>query len=222
MNRNVLKIIAVITMLIDHVGAHLFPNITILRWIGRLAFPIFAYFIAEGMKYTRSRTKYVLLLSLCAVVSQVPYGLVFGWKRLNIIFTFLISILMIYLLETYKKHELLKMISLIILSVLLCLCDLFGVVDYGVFGVLLVLVFYFIKDKNLSLCLGAACLTFITLRNCLFSGFTVETIKQMASLLAIPVLYFYNNQKGRVNLKYLFYSFYPLHLLAIYLIGIII
>ena len=91
MNRNVLKIIAVVTMLIDHVGAHLFPDVVILRWIGRLAFPIFAYFITEGMKYTRSREIYVLLLSLCAIVSQVPYGLIFGFRRFNTIFTFLIS-----------------------------------------------------------------------------------------------------------------------------------
>lgn len=222
MNRNILKIIAVISMVIDHIGAYLLPSYFWMRWIGRLAFPIFAFFIAEGLKYTKNRKKYVLTLFIFAIISQVPNALLTSWYDLNILFTFLISILIIYLVETFNKLEVLKLISLIIISVTLIICDLYGIVDYGIFGVLLVVVFYFIKDRKISLIIGGVCLILITLRNMLFDQFTVQSMCQITSVLAIALLFSYNGQRGRVNLKWLFYIFYPAHLVVIYIIQVLI
>lgn len=221
MNRNILKIIAVISMLIDHIGAYIFPGAYWLRCIGRLAFPIFAFFIAEGMRYTRSRKRYVLTLLVFAIISQIPYGFLREFYYLNILFTFLIAIFAIFLIENYKKNETLYMIYLLLLGSVLLFVEFLNIVDYGIFGVLLILVFYFVKDKKLSLSLGAACLVLLTLKMMLFAGFTLRSTVQFLSILSLPLLYFYNGNKGKVNLKWLFYIFYPLHLLVILIITLI-
>lgn len=221
MNRNVLKIIAVISMLIDHIGAYIFPDAYWLRCIGRLAFPIFAFFIAEGMRYTRSRKRYVLTLLVFAIISQIPYGFLREFYYLNILFTFLIAIFAIFLIENYKKNETLYMIYLLLLGSVLLFVEFLNIVDYGIFGVLLILVFYFVKDKKLSLSLGAACLVLLTLKMMLFAGFTLRSTVQFLSILSLLLLYFYNGNKGKVNLKWLFYIFYPLHLLVILIITLI-
>ena len=221
MNRNVLKIIAVISMLIDHIGAYIFPDAYWLRCIGRLALPIFAFFIAEGMRYTRSRKRYVLTLLVFAIISQIPYGFLREFYYLNILFTFLIAIFAIFLIENYKKNETLYMIYLLLLGSVLLFVEFLNIVDYGIFGVLLILVFYFVKDKKLSLSLGAACLVLLTLKMMLFAGFTLRSTVQFLSILSLLLLYFYNGNKGKVNLKWLFYIFYPLHLLVILIITLI-
>ena len=221
MNRNVLKIIAVISMLIDHIGAYIFPDAYWLRCIGRLAFPIFAFFIAEGMRYTRSRKRYVLTLLAFAIISQIPYGFLREFYYLNILFTFLIAIFAIFLIENYKKNETLYMIYLLLLGSVLLFVEFLNIVDYGIFGVLLILVFYFVKDKKLSLSLGAVCLVLLTLKMMLFAGFTLRSTVQFLSILSLLLLYFYNGNKGKVNLKWLFYIFYPLHLLVILIITLI-
>lgn len=221
MNRNVLKIIAVISMLIDHIGAYIFPDAYWLRCIGRLAFPIFAFYIAEGMRYTRSRKRYVLTLLVFAIISQIPYGFLREFYYLNILFTFLIAIFAIFLIENYKKNETLYMIYLLLLGSVLLFVEFLNIVDYGIFGVLLILVFYFVKDKKLSLSLGAACLVLLTLKMMLFAGFTLRSTVQFLSILSLLLLYFYNGNKGKVNLKWLFYIFYPLHLLVILIITLI-
>lgn len=208
-------------MLIDHIGAYIFPDAYWLRCIGRLAFPIFAFFIAEGMRYTRSRKRYVLTLLAFAIISQIPYGFLREFYYLNILFTFLIAIFAIFLIENYKKNETLYMIYLLLLGSVLLFVEFLNIVDYGIFGVLLILVFYFVKDKKLSLSLGAACLVLLTLKMMLFAGFTLRSTVQFLSILSLLLLYFYNGNKGKVNLKWLFYIFYPLHLLVILIITLI-
>lgn len=208
-------------MLIDHIGAYIFPDAYWLRCIGRLAFPIFAFFIAEGMRYTRSRKRYVLTLLVFAIISQIPYGFLREFYYLNILFTFLIAIFAIFLIENYKKNETLYMIYLLLLGSFLLFVEFLNIVDYGIFGVLLILVFYFVKDKKLSLSLGAACLVLLTLKMMLLAGFTLRSTVQFLSILSLLLLYFYNGNKGKVNLKWLFYIFYPLHLLVILIITLI-
>ena len=208
-------------MLIDHIGAYIFPGAYWLRCIGRLAFPIFAFFIAEGMRYTRSRKRYVLTLLVFSIISQIPYGFLREFYYLNILFTFLIAIFAIFLIENYKKNETLYMIYLLLLGSVLLFVEFLNIVDYGIFGVLLILVFYFVKDKKLSLSLGAACLVLLTLKMMLFAGFTLRSTVQFLSILSLLLLYFYNGNKGKVNLKWLFYIFYPLHLLVILIITLI-
>ena len=91
MNTLVLKILAVIFMITDHIGAVFFPNAAIFRLVGRLSYPLFAFCIAQGLIHTRSKAKYSLRLFLFAVISQIPYFLAFDKKpfdKLNVLFTF--------------------------------------------------------------------------------------------------------------------------------------
>ena len=107
MNRNVLKIIALLTMIIDHIGAVFFPDVLILRVIGRVAFPIFAFFVAEGYYYTKSKKRYVITMLICMVISWAPFVLCFGhrWYVVNVIGIFLMSILGMYLVDKIKTAK---------------------------------------------------------------------------------------------------------------------
>lgn len=220
MNRNVLKIIAVLSMLIDHVGIFFFDNNFVFRLIGRIAFPIFAFFIAEGLKHTHSKKKYVLTLLICALISQVPYAFLHNFYNFNILFTFLLAIFCIYLIETYKKHDILSTICLSFTLCTIFILSLFNFIDYGLFGVLLVVVFYFFSGK-LKWILSSLVLVLLSLESALLSGFTLFSFIQFASLLSLALLAFYNGEKGRLKLKYFFYVFYPLHLAVICLITLI-
>ena len=101
LGRNVLKLIAIIAMLIDHVGKLFFPHIIILQIIGRLAMPIFAFFIAEGFYYTKNKLKYFLTMLIFAVIAQIPY--VFLFSGLNILFTFCLSLILLFVWDIAMK-----------------------------------------------------------------------------------------------------------------------
>ena len=101
---NALKIIAAVAMVLDHAGLMFFPGNKVLRILGRLAFPIFAFMIAEGCKYTRNRLRYFLQLFILAAVCQIVYFLVDGSMYLSILFTFSSSLLMIFSLQHWKEQ----------------------------------------------------------------------------------------------------------------------
>ncbi len=218
MNRNVLKFIALISMLIDHIGWQIFPDAIWLRAIGRIAFPIFAFFIAQGLRYTSNRKMYVFNMAIVALVSQIPYFLLTQRFALNILFTFLMAILIIHLIENYNRLQIVSIIFGILIFAALIILEPFNIIDYGTLGVVLVCVFYFLKDKKLYLPIGAVVLLSLTLKNCLFGGFTLINLIGFCNLISILLLMFYNGHKGNKNLKYLFYVFYPVHLLIIFII----
>ncbi len=229
MNRNLLKIIAMISMLIDHMGAYLFEGNIVCKILGRIAFPVFAFFIAEGMRYTRSRKKYVLQLFIFACISQIAYILLRDDFKLNVLFTFLIAILLIYLIEQLLKKEnhtkLLKMVLIAIAAISIMILtlvfgDVLEMIDYSLLGVLMVLDFYFIRSKWKFLA-AAILVVLMFLKAILFNGFKLVYMCPLFAILAIVMLLFYNNKKGKFNLKYLFYVFYPLHLFVIWLITIL-
>lgn len=188
-------------MTIDHIGVQLFPRLTILRIIGRLAFPIFAYMIAEGAKYTKNRKKYILTISVTALICQLVYFFVERSLDQCILVTFTLSILLIYALE-YK--------FLSILSILVCffLTQILSI-DYGFGGIIMPVILYMAQTKQKKLLYGIIMLILISLS---LGGV------QWYSLLAIPLLALYNGERGMLNLKYLFYIYYPLHLGIIYLL----
>lgn len=221
MNRNVLKIIAITTMLIDHIGFCLFGNNIWFRVVGRVAMPIFAFFIAEGMKYTRNRKRYVLTLLGFALISQVPHILLFGMHRLNILFTFLIAICIILLIEKIKLPIVPYFIAFTIL-IFSYFLGLKGNIDYGIFGVLLVLVFYFCKNKVIKYLFSAVVIVLFAINNILVYGLNASSLISFVSLASIVLLMFYNGNKGKLNLKWFFYIFYPAHLFIIYIIKVII
>ena len=203
LNNNQLKIIALISMTIDHIGVQLFPNLRILRIIGRLAFPIFAYMIAEGVKYTKNRKKYLLTISLTALFCQLIYF--FAEKSLDqcILVTFSLSILLIYALE--NDNLIISLISLIGGFILTEILN----IDYGFLGILTPVFIYFANSKTHKLITSGVLMILL--------GIVMGGV-QWYSIFAIPLLALYNGKRGKLNLKYLFYIYYPLPLGIIYLI----
>ncbi len=142
-----LKIIALITMFIDHIGSVIFPNHFWLRYIGRIAFPIYAFLISEGLKKTSNIKKYLINLLMLAVTSEIFYDLCFNknislFYKTNTVYTLFIASLSIYL---YNKHSniILKYLSLLLgLSISYILKT-----DYDILGVLLIFIFYFLHNK---------------------------------------------------------------------------
>ena len=227
MNRNVLKIIAVVTMIIDHVGLFLFNDNLICRFIGRFSFPLFAFFISEGMRYTRSRRRYALNLSIFAIITQIPFGLLFGWKYFNVLFTFLLAIGFIVLIESYKKakDDTMNIVKNILVTVfLVCLLifsvfgEIFNLFDYGLYGIILTVGFYFAKSKPIQLIVGFLIMLLNTIISVIKYASIVDAMFKLMPTLAIILLFFYNGKKGKLNLKYLFYVAYPLNFLIFYLI----
>lgn len=219
MSSFVLKLIAIITMLIDHIGAVLYPEIRWLRLIGRIAFPIFPYFVAEGFYKTSDVKKYLKRLFIFALISQVPFYLAFKEPtHLNIFFTLFIS------LYAISKYDDTKNNIYIVLSGLVA--ELIGA-DYGFYGVLTVFIFYkhhydfknMVKNQILLNIIYSG----LNVIGYMVIGGNIGIIKilnlslQSFSLVSLILIWFYNGKRG-FNLKYLFYTFYPVHIFILYLI----
>ena len=102
---NMLKIIALISMTVDHIGSILFPELIILRIVGRLAFPVFAYSIAEGCRYTQNRAKYFLRMFLLGILCQIVYYVTEKSLNMCILITFSLSVIHIYALDYMTKKK---------------------------------------------------------------------------------------------------------------------
>ena len=214
-----LKMIAIITMLIDHIGAVMIPSNTtaylIFRSIGRLAFPIFAFLIVEGFYHTRDVKKYLARLGIFALVSELPFDLAFYGNfymgHQNIFFTLFLGLLLIVLMKEVeskfsKKEVLLNLInSILIIS--FCVIAFFLEVDYNFLGVLLIVAFYLFRGHKILLVLSM-----LIIFGAILGGISVLATLSMA-FIAI-----YNGKKGK-SMKYFFYTFYPAHLLILFLIS---
>lgn len=229
-NRNALKIIALLSMTIDHIAKVFFGGNMIMVAIGRIAMPIFAFFIAEGFYYTRSKKKFILRLLLFAIISQIPYVLLFdNFIKLNILFTFLISVLFLLAIESVKEKS--KLSEKILICIILIACVIittvlgyFGLIDYGIWGVLLPIAFYLFRDKIFLKYLSfALIMIFLSIeRTFAFGVISFNSLIQLFSLLDILLMLCYNGEKGKVNLKYLFYAYYPIHLIVLLVLSILI
>jgi len=209
---NMLKIIAAISMVIDHVGLMFFPNLEIFRIIGRLAFPVFAFMIAEGCKYTRSRRRYFSMLFALAAVCQVVYYLFDGSLYFSVLITFSLSILTIYALDNWKASPGLgSALGFLGALVGLYLLNRVFTIDYGFWGCMLPVFASLpsrigadsLRSRVLSLGVGLVPL-----------ALAIGGV-QFWSLLSLPLLLCYNGERGRRKMKYFFYIFYPLHLVAL-------
>ena len=121
-----LKLMAAALMLIDHVGAILLPETVILRCIGRLAFPVFAFFIAEGYAHTRSFGRYLLRMAIWAAVSEIPFNLEFGHffvpGRQNVLWTFCLALLSLRGLDRLHHHFNFMISYISTISISFCRC----------------------------------------------------------------------------------------------------
>jgi len=223
LTNNQLKIIAMISMLIDHVGLVFFPNNPVFRYIGRLSFPIFAFMIAEGCRYTKNRKKHLATILSMAITYQLVYLIFLKDLYQGILVTFSLSIISIYSIEGFIRNKKLPYRLAMIASLLFVI--IWGVVfpilfknegfavDYDVWGIVLPILIYFMPDKKRKL---------IALAILLISMSLLSNSIQWFSLFALPLLLLYNGKRGKANLKYLFYIFYPLHLVIIYAVAILI
>lgn len=211
--REILKWIAIITMTIDHIGAVLYPDLQILRIIGRISFPLFAYLLVLGMETTRNVRNYFIRLFVFALISQIPFSLAVGFDplSLNIFFTLSFGLLFVHF---FKKNSWIAFIP-IFFSFLLP-------IDYSIYGMAIIGCMY-ILNKNMKF--GASLLI-------LLNGiFLLPWNNQFLSLLALPLIILHNtdifvsmkntNNEFRIPLwrKYFFYIYYPLHLSILFIIN---
>jgi hypothetical protein len=213
LNRNHLKLIALITMLIDHIGIVFLPEIELFRIIGRLSFPIFAYFIAEGWYYTKNRAKYTLIIAIFALITQPIYHFALNDSRLNILFTFLLSIALMCLIDKCTTKNIEFIIYLLVFLLVLTFVSTLNFIDYGLLGVLLPVIFYMFRDNQIKYLISTITIAIFSI---LFSDI------QLFSIISIVLLYMYNGKKGKLNLKYAFYIIYPAHMIILYLIALLI
>ncbi|MBR4200192.1 MAG: TraX protein [Oscillospiraceae bacterium] len=220
---SVLKLIALITMLIDHTTLWimtLYPlaerqvflfsdSVTFYilgRAIGRIAFPIYCFLIAEGCRYTHDRKKYGIRLLAFAFISELPWNLLHGnsWfypQMQNVFFTLFLGFCCIVVYDRYRKDA----VSLIAGLLILILTSLAFHADYGIRGMALILMLYLLRERRILQGFFGCC-------------FLNEGAATLPAFFAIGL---YNGERGFIRgriAKYMFYAFYPLHLLVLYLI----
>ena len=213
-----LKLIAMVSMVFDHVGDNFFPEQTWMRVIGRIALPIFAFCVAEGFCHTRDRWKYLRRMGIFALVSEIPFDLVTAGKLLefghqNIMLTFFWAILGLLCYEALRKK--LPKGGAVLGALILLLfagASLLLRMDYNCLAVGLIFLYYLLRDKAMVWRHAAAMAFHALLRNVGIYWF---------GLLGFLFLFLYNGKKGR-DLKWLFYVFYPGHLLLIYAIKLLL
>lgn len=202
-----LKLFAILFMVIDHVGLVFYPDLTILRQLGRLAFPIFAYQITIGFQLTRNKKKMLQRLLAFAFLSAIPYFLMTNSATLNIFFTLSLGFLAMWVLQEKKYLFLLPFILAF---------PFFVPIDYGIYGVLSILFFYLLRRNFFLQLAGFFVLTFLYVG----SGANVIQINAVFGLMFVPFLL---NLKDRFHIhKYFYYAFYPAHMLLLWLIDVAI
>lgn len=200
------KIIAMFTMLIDHIGLIFFPSEAIFRVIGRLSFPFFAYGIANGYSKTRNVYKYGQRLLILALISQPIYFLALDKETLNICWTLFLGLAAIFFYENRLENKFLSYFLLLLTIAL----TFFIRLDYGLYGILVILVFHIFKNDIFMIPVQIG----LTLLKIVWPLFI-----QIFSIPAFFIIHYFKKYDFKIN-RYLQYSFYPLHLLILYLIKI--
>ena len=230
---NMLRIIAVLLMLSDHIWATYMSFGDWMTYIGRMAFPIFAFQIAEGFVHTSNFKKYALRLLGFAIVTEIPFNLFYSSRffnpfHQNVLFTLLLGLLAIRVIENAKKNKTAKNIALSALWLaLICIASALGFVDYGFLGMLTVVMFYLLRDFPFA---WLAQLVAMVLINIVFFegqvfpveilGKTFEIPSQGFAVFSLIPIWLYGGKKGKSSkiMQYGFYAFYPVHMLILYLI----
>ena len=220
MSTFVLKIIALISMLFDHSGYVIFNGFSYFNYIGRLAFPIFAFLITEGYIHTKDLKKYFTRLFIWALISEIPFVLfrtkyVENTFSLNVLFTLFFGLATIW---CYDKNKTLGSIMLFFSSLIAEICKF----DYGAFGIIAIFIFYVFKDNKILMNIIFALIVFVKYLDKFILFFNTEYFSPylLLCLFTITSLIFINlyNKKEGKKIKYSLYVFYPLHLLILYLL----
>ncbi len=233
LNSNTLRLVAVLLMVSDHIWATAMSFGNWMTYIGRMAFPIFAFQIAEGFVHTKNFKKYALRLLAFAVISEIPFNLFYSSRwfnpyHQNVMFTLLLGLLAIKVIDNLKKDISPKNIgkSLLWLA-LIAVGGTLGFVDYGFLGVLTVVMFYLCRGYRFTPILqliGMILINIVFFEGQVFIfdvfGKTVEIPSQGFAVFSLIPIWLYNGKKGKSSkvLQYGFYAFYPVHMLILYLI----
>lgn len=226
-----LHIMAMAFMLCDHLWGTSVVSSDLFTCIGRLAFPIYAFLTVEGYFHTRSLKKYVKRLLLFAVLSEIPFNLVMSGTPFyplhqNVLWTFLISIGLIHWNEKVRDKQIWKRVLVGIATVIIaCIGGLITFVDYYHAGILMVMTFYCFRGRKWWHFLGQLlCLWYINCEMLGGFGYVVELFgaehfvsRQALALLALIPIWLYRGRQGYHSrkLQYLYYAFYPMHLLIL-------
>lgn len=227
---NALKILAAVCMVVDHVGLMFFPAVTAFRIIGRLAFPIFAFFISEGARYTKNKLRYFLTMFLLGFICQVVYFFFDnGSLYMCILITFSLSVAMIYALNWFKKCLFSADVSPLmkLLSGAVFVGSIIGVyilnrvltIDYGFLGCMAPVFASLFDMRGIEVSDSIKRLDRIEVRILMLGvGLLLLSLNkgyQIYSLLALIPLLLYSGERGKFKMKYFFYIFYPLHLVLL-------
>lgn len=228
--QEVLKLIACITMLIDHFGAAIVPYLPIphmvgvyytCRIIGRIAFPIYCFLLVEGMRRTRNPKKYILRLGIGILLAEIPFDLLFeggfSWAYQSVMVTLTLGALMLFCMRKTEKKWL-KLLMVLPFAVLAELAKC----DYGGWGIAMIAVFALLDSFTLKL-LGVLFVS-AAMPSAGITVFGVFFSCELAALLAMLPIGFYSRGKLTYNraLQWGFYLFYPVHLLVLWMILLIL
>ena len=189
-------------MFLDHYH-YIIGGSKILNVVGRIAFPIFAFTLSEGYVHTRSLKKYLFRLFIFAVSIQMP-SILFGYDySMNIFFTLFLGLLSIYIFNLKKINIILK---IILIGFVLFFSQKFKL-DYGMYGILLIMNFNIFRDYKFKILMNFLVLNIF---NMIFPKVFDLVDTQFFSLISLVFIFMYNGKKGR-SMKYFFYLFYPIH-----------
>lgn len=211
-----LKVIAVLSMVIDHCAYYLLEHGTVLyeamRCVGRIAFPVFSFLIAEGFSHTRNKKRYFLQLLAFAILSEVPWFLLNGVDGThNVMFTLVLGVVALVLLDRYYEHKVLSFMAVCLVAV----WAYYMGTDYDWRGILIIAIFYMTQPHTDNL-QGRIVQMFFTMPLMMHYG-------MMGAIFASMVICRYNGERGMIKgkaCKFAFYAFYPVHLLLISLLVI--
>lgn len=226
-----LHIMAMVFMLCDHLWGTIVPGNDWLTCIGRITFPIYAFLLVEGYFHTKDLKKYVLRLLTFAVISEIPFNLAMGSSffyplHQNVLWSFLISIGLIHWNELVKDKQIWKRVLVALATIVIAyIGGIITFVDYYNAGILMVLAFYCFKDRKWWCYLGQlVCLWYINFE--MLGGLSYEVTifgethfiaRQGFALLALIPIWLYRGKQGAHSktLQYVYYAFYPVHLLIL-------
>ena len=213
-----LKIIAVLSMVIDHCAYFLMEHGTpiygVMRCFGRIAFPVFAFLIAEGFAHTRNRARYFITILGFAIISEIPWFLLNGYDGThNVMFTLAIGVAALTVFDRLCEH---RPLCVIVISLLLALAYWTGV-DYDWRGVLMIVLFYILRCQTIKPWSDRKDIYFHSqaIRQIIFTFPLMMHYGITGAILASFIIFLYDGTRGHIKgavAKYSFYAFYPLHL----------
>lgn len=215
-----LRLIALALMCVDHLGLAVFPSIPGFRIVGRLAFPLYCFLLAQGYAHTRDLRAYARRLLLFALLSEIPFDLlIFGRVACNVeqnaLFSLLLALLALYAVDALRARPLLAGAA----ALLLCTGAMLARVSFGWLGVALCLCFHLLRERRARMLACAGALLALYAFSLLFAGVSQTwALTALTAIAALPLIAVYSGKRGprAPAFTLLFYASYPVHLLALY------